>query len=105
MIDLTTDFGPGDDHTDGPYTHANCIRVLQEDIPGKVLIVEVAYGTKPASVFVQSGYPPKAHTISAAAYDTMDALATNNPETFGAARDRLIHQTLLDVGAYAGTLV
>lgn len=102
MIDLTTDFNPGDGHGDGPYTHVKATRIDSDNPEQKQLILEVRYGTLVASVFAASTYPAKQVVVEGTDYDNFLALVTNAGETVGDAIERCLSQALLDIGAYAG---
>ncbi len=108
MIDLTTDHNPGDKYSGaGPYTHVKVTRVYRDDSAIKMLILEVAFGSDSGGNFLENvdKYNRAPVTILDADYDTYKALATNNPETIGAAEDRCREQCLIDLALYPGTIV
>jgi len=105
MIALTASWNPGDDYPGGPYTHVEISQLKFDHTVGKVLILDVEYGTESGGSFLKNSdeYPPKEQRFEGAGYDTYKALATA-VSTMGAEEDRCRHQCMLDLGRYAGTL-
>ena len=107
MINLTASHDPGDKYSGaGPYTHVAVTKIFRDDSAAKLLVLEVAFGSDSGG-FVENtdGYPAASETFGGADYDTYQALATNDPETIGAAQDRCREQCLIDLARYPGTLV
>jgi len=57
MIKLSTPFNPGDDFSDGPYTHAEKTTVTER--ADGVVVLEYVLGTSDDGEFVPSTYPGK----------------------------------------------
>jgi len=102
LVDLTTDYNPGDKDPGVNYSHVRVLRLLWDDRDTERIQITWCYGTVSGGDFVigkeqQSNFVVKGDDLNA--YKSL--LSTNGEAAF-TANVRTAHQFLVDKGAAAG---